>query len=328
MKRCHLLLALFLLFPLRLVADEEEDALLRLTDDVAENEAHYQDCALVLSSTYWVADWVFAKADANDLVGSLRIISQISIIQKDQHFRSRDTGTSLTLGGVDISDNVDVFDGRIHQSFRKNTGIEIGTGHILRSESWGGMEEHSPVLTNLSRPHMLLLEMGAPNVPLSIYMQGAKAVLAYPNPGYFPKGKELRLSDLGSAEFQGLDCRRILIEVLSGNGRPSHRRDVWLAVDRNFIPVRKVAYTYRISKVIPGSESIVDEWQEIRPGVWFPVKAHTIAYDSDAIKRQGKQVPRWEKEYSVDSISLEPLTTAETFTKLDFPLGTEVERIE
>jgi hypothetical protein len=174
---------------------------------------------------------------------------------------------------------------------------------------------------------MLLLESGCPEVPLSTYLKGHAAVRAHPNPGYFPENNRVVVRDLGSADFAGLHCRRVLIDSCSGDV-PHNGWELWLAAKRNFIPVRNVSYTYRWSKVVPVADSAVDEWQEFRPGVWFPKKAHTDRYDSFVVSNKGEKKLSWRMDYEVRSVTLDPETTPATFTELEFPPGTKVQVIE
>ena len=128
-------------------------------------------------------------------------------------------------------------------------------------------------------------------------------------------------------DFNGLRCRKILIDTVI-NDESYNGWLLWLAEDRNWIPARNVAYTYRWSKDVAIAESSVDEWKELRPGVWFPMKAQADRYDSYAARDEGRQQLHWSKAYEFQSVSLEPETNAETFTELEFPEGTEVRVIE
>lgn len=302
------------------------DPLAELIATVEQAESHYSRLKLELTSTYRIAEDVEVGLDPN-FQEHLQNDTQMSIVLANAQFRVETTTRSHTLLEVGLTEASHLFDGRIHRSYWKHSSAAAATGVQQSTDSGGLVSDEHPSLTNLARPHMLLLEAGCPQVPLSTYLKGHEAVLAHPNPSYFPGDTQIVLRDLGAADFAGLHCRRILID--------SYVRDVlyngwelWLAEERNFIPARNVAYTYRDSKDMPVADSAVDEWQELRPGIWFPKMAHTDRYDSFVVSNKGEKRLSWRTEYEVRSVTLEPETTPATFTELEFPPGTKVRVIE
>lgn len=302
------------------------DPLAELIATVEQAESHYSRLKLELTSTYRIAEDVEVGLDP-DVQEHIQNETQTSIILADGQFRVQTTTRSHTLLEDGLTEATGIFDGRVHRSYWKNISAAAATGVQQRSDSGGLVSDEHPSLTNLARPHMLLLEAGCPKVPLSTYLKGQAAVLAHPNPSFFPRDTRIVLRDLGAAEFAGLHCRRILID--------SYVRDVlhngwelWLAEERNLIPARNVAYTYRDSKEVPVADSAVDEWQELRPGVWFPKKAHTDRYDSGAVRDKAEKRLSWRMDYEVRSVTLDPETAPATFTELEFPPGTKVRVIE
>ena len=232
---------------------------------------------------------------------------------------------SLTTSTFSESESIQVFDGTTHRSLwlsQRETGNPEEPRLVKKS---GRISHEYPSLTNYARPHMYFLSSGAPKVPLSTYLKGIEAVLACPNPSYVSPGSKIKVQLFDDEEFQGLKCKRLLIDVILSSGIRHNGWELWLARDRNLIPVRNISYTYRWSEEIPVAESTVDEWQEIRHGVWIPVRFHTDRYNSFIIKREGKQQLKWRKQEHVKSIKLDPQDLPQdVFTKLDFPQGTKV----
>lgn len=222
------------------------------------------------------------------------------------------------------SDSIEVYNGITHRGLWNSAAPSPVVEEEPEYERRGQISDEIPSLSNLVRPHMFLLDGGWSKVPLSTYLKGTNAILAYPNPGHFDEKIVIEVEILGQEEFQGLTCTKIRTETSHLNGTRYAGCELWLAQDRNLIPVRKVSYTYRWSKTIPVAESIVDEWQEVSPGAWFPRKAHTDRYDSLKIKREGQQQLSWRKAYKVESIELNPTIPKEAFSKLDFPPETSV----
>jgi hypothetical protein len=306
--------------PTSLAADAVQD----LADDVERNEKYYEELRLALTSVYtshrkYVKDEPKIKHEA-----------QTSIDLQGQRFREHRKVQGrfrvfFSSSHSGTTESIDVFDGKIHRRFWTNDLEAVVIGDPRRTNSGGHVSDQPPSLTNLARPHMFLLESGCPKVPLSTYLRGHEAVRMRENPDYFSKNSVIKVRHLGDAEFQGLRCIKILIDTGNLKGTFFHGWELWLAKQRNLIPVRNAAYTYRWSKDIPVAVSTVDEWKEIRRGVWFPVKAHTDRYDSHTVKQEGTQKLRWRKQYHIDSVTLNPpRTNPETFTKLDFPPGIQL----
>lgn len=304
------------------IAAEEFEDLIR---DVEGNERLYDNLQLSLTKLYDLAANVAVtySVDEQEYITSEH---RLSISLNTGQFRRHETGIHYTLLEKGSTEVIDAFDGDSHLHFYKYTSENVMTGEQLRTQSAGQISDEPPSLTNLARPHMFLLESGCPKVPLSTYLKGREAVLAHPNPS-FVSGGDIEVQLLGVAEFQELECVRILIDTVI-NGVPYNGWELWLAPERNLIPVRKVAYTYRWSNDVPLAESTVDEWKEIRPDIWFPIKAHTDAYDFRTVQEEGKTKLRWRKQYDVESVSLEPKTNPATFNELEFPAGTKLRTIK
>src|SRR4029077_8276463 len=105
-------------------------------------------------------------------------------------------------------------------------------------------------------------------------------------PGYgYDSGATLVVRERGADQFRGLRCHKIFVEAWN-NGNRHSSSELWLAEDRNLIPARIINHTYRQSPDLPVGEHVIEEWKELRPGVWFPMKAHTDRYDGDILKRE------------------------------------------
>lgn len=308
----------------------------RLIRSVEENERLYENLQLEMTIDTELANNV--KKLANDAKVSnpkldqfqthIKNQSLISITLQGRQFHRHQKNTSLTRLEHGTSEIIDVFDGNTHRHFWKHAAIKVKTGEQAYSDSGGQISDQPPVLRNMARPHMFLLESGCPQIPLSIYLGGQESVLKYPYPTDSEKSLVTKVRYLGVEVFQGFRCHKVLIDTVLDNGTPHNGWELWLTQNRNLIPVRNLGYTYRWSKTIPVADTIVDEWKEIRRGVWIPQKWHTDRYDSFTVKRKGKQKLTWRRSYQIKSVSLEPKTALATFTKLDFPLETKVNVIK
>lgn len=221
-------------------------------------------------------------------------------------------------------ESTDVFNGTTFRSFWKDIYTAKGKEKQPRISKRGMISDQTSGLINLARPHMLLLELGGPRVPLSVYLKGTEAVRKFTGNSKSKSKSRTRVQIRGTEKVQDLECTLVRIETVDSTGKPRSRRDLWLAQKRNLIPIRSLSFAYRESTELPSSESLVETWHKVRPDVWYPRKAYTERYNSIILKRKGKQQSSWRKDYNVETVELDPQLPEDIFTKLDFETGTRV----
>ncbi len=326
--------------------NETTDAgeLQKLIHEVEQNETFYTDFKLNLTSHKLDEGNLFLI----DVPKPIQSETQISLDVQGLKFRQEDRSkgrfsvivsgfgwlkekpdpadASYTVAGT--REWITVCDGKTTRHFWTDDIVAEKQGEQRKTSNQGEISDKPLRLPNLARPHMFLLENGGPKVPLSTYLKGIKAIRAFPGPSDLREGLVFKVQILGSEEFQGLLCTKILIEAIDPRGTPRNRRELWLARDRNLIPVRNLSYTYRDSKEMPIAEAIVDEWQEVRPDVWFPLKAHYNRFNSMTVKREGLQKLSWQIKYDIKSVQMNPQFSPEEFTTLKFPPETKVNLVK
>lgn len=181
----------------------------------------------------------------------------------------------------------------------------------------GRLEKGMPIL-----PHTLLLE--AVEVPLSVYLEGGDAVRRHPR-GL--KSEAVKASVKGEEDCCNLRCLKVSIEAGKVGEDPAARWDVWLAVDRHYIPARAECRRYWISTTVPTGQGRVVEWREVKPGIWFPSRTLTTTIRADLLQLDGRQVPNWRKEYHLEAINLSP-EFERSYFRFEFPPGTTVYELE
>jgi hypothetical protein len=175
---------------------------------------------------------------------------------------------------------------------------------------------------------MLLLPYRQHSVPLSTYLRGHEAMAAHPDANWNDR-LTLEYRYQGEGEFQGLKCHVVwMVSCSKKSGNPLTRTELWLAEDRNYIPVRRFTYTYWCSEEIPAGEGAVEAWKEVEPGVWFPLEAEVTVYNKKAIQRERKQELRWRERYTTEMVSLDPKYDVSFFREVEFPTGTAVYEVE
>ncbi|MAC56343.1 MAG: hypothetical protein CME31_27760 [Gimesia sp.] len=343
-----LLVSLFLNNP-EISAQEQPDQsveLQQLVSKVKQNEALYQNLQFKLNATE------IDQAELIEYEGSKPIKRQstISFIRQGKKFRQQihTQGRfvlNFTLGlywlqdGYRASDpaeihtnetwirvesgtreNLSLFDGTTFRSFWKESMSDEENKEPPRNQKRGLISDSPSGTLNQTSPHRFLFDSGQLPVSLSSFLTGKEAEQAITG----KSALTARVTKLGTETFQGLVCTTLQLETFDSTGKPRSRTNLWLSQDRNLIPVRREDFNYHVSKELPISASLVEAWQEVSPGVWFPNQAHTEYYRAREGKRNSEQKPSRRKEYTLESIELNPQLPTDIFTKLDFEAGTPV----
>lgn len=292
-----------MLIPVR-AAIVASDALPELISQVQLEEPKYDEIALAVSSNY--------KKLAADLAGEILEQESITtIVRTGRSFRVRKETNSKTTTNTISSVLVHSSNGKQHFELSRSSFLEDEGGELKEQPESIVILTAPPALSNLARPHMLLLEDGCPQVPLSVYLRGQTAISQHPNPGYLPDAATIEVTLNGRGTVQGLSCHRVLIDTLI-NGKRHNGWELWLADERNLIPARVLSYTYRWSGTLPIADKYVYEWQELGDDVWCPKKFQVTRYDSEDLKL-GKKIVNWKKHFAIEHATLSPDIDAETF---------------
>jgi hypothetical protein len=104
---------------------------------------------------------------------------------------------------------------------------------------------------------------------------------------------------------------------------------IWLAIDRNFLPVREESVRPWQQPIDPTATKpygigVVDELKEIAPGVWFPLRVTTTVYDCDELYRKGRYVVSGRYDLAVTAVDPDPHYDVSFFRNIEFPPDTLV----
>lgn len=282
-----------------------------IVDNVRRNEGLYENIDVTLYHEHRIdEDEAPSTGTVNEIVS---LNSRTKFVSQDGLFRLDRTGKSTTAENEYSDDRVSAFDGDLTRIYEQNTIANIA--HHKQQEPDG------------VRPHMLLFR--TPSVircALSTLLSGERA-----------RGDELaRLSDektrevtyLGAEDFNGLRCHRIRVTTIVKPDWPSGHWDLWLAEDRNYLPVRRLDFRRGISDKIPEGEGVVEEFREIEPGIWFPFAVRATGYNAWAVQTKGIEVPHWHARFATEAVSLHPRYPREYFADVPFSDGTAVYEIQ
>lgn len=288
-----------------------EDELKGIIESVKQNESLYNNIEYIVHIKYSTGKYMFKSPD----VYTSRQESIHGVLQNGK-FRV-EVEEEMTLGnGTDSSyEDIQMFDGEKTRFLRDKSLGNIFTGKKIP-------ENHLP-------PHNLMLHRSTLVAPLSVLLTGSQAMQADPlqksDPDYFFEAKYI-----GEKEFNGLVCH--LVSLTSGRLKPEKKATVkkvfWLVESKNYLPVRIQHYSLKVSNEIVSAEGSIDEFKEVEPGLWFPIKGSYTVYNKPLLKSERKQVLQWRDDFEVETVLFNPDYELSFFNDLEFPDGVAVYEIE
>ena len=129
----------------------------------------------------------------------------------------------------------------------------------------------------------------------------------------------------GEESIDGLRCLKISECIYDQENVPAPYAYVyWLAVDRNYIPIRSECYPVDPKrKLMPSTIGRCDDLREIAPGLWFPFRTTNIVFeDCDAVP--SRLVVEQKHEYLVESVKIAPIVDDSIFHDVVVPAETVV----
>jgi hypothetical protein len=285
-----------------------EPTLADLIAAVRRNERLYDNVDVVMDSTYDIG--ARQPGGADEVVRSK---IRTRFVTQGEWFRLERAGSSQTADRTTSLDHIRSFDGQ--------------TTRMLEQKAVGNIADERLEGPDFIRPHLLPISYAHVAVPFSVYLSGHDAIRAHAN-GRLAAGLTLRVSYEGGGEVGGLKCHKVLVQHVLKSGQTHDGEEFWLAADRNYLPVRLRAYTYRFSKDLPVGEAEVAKIEEVKPGVWFPREVIMTAYDKFRVQREGRQTVQWRERHVVNQVDLEPKLNRAYFAIVEFPAGASMYQLE
>jgi hypothetical protein len=291
----------------------------QIIENVCANEALYENIEVRILENYKLIDRkpTVGKAGENTVHELATIDKDIRYVSQSGMFRVDVQGQSTTAEPTLSEERIAMFDGK--------------TARVLDQKRIGNVIAGRLNDVNAIRPHMLLLRnsLSISLVPLSTLLQGDAAMIAA-DVNWDPKHTN-EITYQGEEEFQSLKCHKFWLTTSvphEGATVASSRSELWLAEDRNYIPVRLVVYDLGWSRTLACKEASVSGFQQIEEGIWFPVGATVLRYDSVALHYEKRQKAYGRYTYDVKSVTLNPTYDVSFFRDLTFPAGTSVYEVE
>lgn len=137
----------------------------------------------------------------------------------------------------------------------------------------------------------------------------------------------MKVEYLGSQTVDDHVCEKLRITYDAGAARPQFQGFyLWLANDRNYLPVRQQSYDLARHGKLPTSVAYVDELREVAPGLWFPYHAVHRAHVSAAVTEgvcEGRILINWVYDHRVQKLDFNPDSPNNLF-QLPLPEGIKV----
>lgn len=284
------------------------DTLAALIANVRANERLYEQIELKVRIDYAHLGPVPHAADGSTFKFTVEQHQDVRHVAQGEKFRFDMTG-SFRADGSEVEaamDETRMFDG--------------GHTRVLTGNIANVIDGIATSKLNL-RPHMFLLSVAGHPVCLSTYLSGDVAMTAAPDVR-LPESMKVESRALGPERMDGHACEKVQINHLLG-GEVISTATLWLAVDRNYIPVKLESWTFQWSSQIPIGIGAVTAFVRVDEGVWFPGEAEIKSFDPFALKR-GEQRPQWRRRFGVETISLSSAHDLDFFRNLSIPNGTIV----
>ena len=238
-------------------ADDPKGATLKaIIENVRTNEALYQNI-----DVSWLVNYSLERASEQPTKSLLRSSTTRGHLVQQQ-----------ALFFVGATRESDGNDGSRDKTRSSQEAFDGASTRILRDDAVGNVIEGRHESTLTIRPHTLILRNSFIRVPLSTYLEGAEACRGNPLGWSFRDDwKDLTSTTefLGSEQVGSRPCVHLRITTrLNRNGKVHvhGRHDLWLAVDRNYIPLKKINFAWRdpMGDLI-GQVDEVTDFREIAP---------------------------------------------------------------
>ncbi len=280
---------------------------------VAEQEKRYRDLEVKIRVVYRFLD----STQGYGAIITEQFTDEHSIIRGPlAYFTSFETHAALAGQRAELLMTW-AFDGEWTRTFyhSKPDVEETQFGGALRKAVAGGAEgRHDGVPVH--RPHVLLQHRDRIFGPAADLLASS----------WLDEAHKLRLEFhyCGTAVVDGHPCVKIRRDVINQLQRkPSSFRVLYLATDRNFIPIKLEQYGGNPDfNTLPIEVSNCHDLREIAPGTWYPFHITELALGG--MVAQGRIVLQTRRDSQIESATLSPKVDDSFFHRVILPAGTQV----
>jgi hypothetical protein len=284
---------------------QDDGRMREVVENVRANEELYRNLEVRIRKHFQSGTFTHPQPNYIERAeGNARFVYQNGMVYFRNDEESKDLG-----GNVQKPDTLLGYDGETMRIIEQNAIANLREGWVDEPR--------------LLRPHTMLLSVSAGvRFPLSEYLIGGKPIRVHPN----YKDVKVSVFHEGEEKIDGLRCIKIRTEYHPDAWKHDKAdiRHTWLAVERNYLPVRTEARQYTMLDYAPQEVGRAEDFREIAPGVWFPFKASLVVYDGPALYYDKKLVAINTTEWTVDQANLDPNYDVSFFRDVPIPDGMTV----
>ena len=236
-----------------------------------------------------------------------------SVVEGDRIYYEEEQKTNHFTGQVDTLLLRQAYDGQWSRIYTEHTEPQQEP-QTSASLDFGGTGGLRPI-----RPHTILLHDDR------VFSQ---LLSAYLTSGWFDAGDKyaMTIEYVGDEEIDSLHCHKLKCVVpINGNPTPVFFF-LWLARDRNLLPVRHEWREPARSGKVPTGISFVEDLREIRPGQWIPFRVTDLALQKDSLNglNVNHVLLQWRTDVVIDRATFDPQVGDALFRSVEVPAGTLV----
>lgn len=271
--------------------------LIELIAQVEKNEALYRNLETIVDSHYVTAPDKEMLSDTETMDTKHRL----HFIRQGERYRVDQSEESVLIdGSASASSTIRAFDGSQVVTRQKDGSVTVSD---------------TPKLANFS-PHQMWVRGVAFVPPLSVWLSGDDAVTKFTGWDHHVRGYRNEIQSLGTDDVDGLTCHKVRRDRIDlKSGKPALAELLWVAEDRNYLPIRVYHYRYSWSLDVPIAQTSVEEFRELSPGVWSPARMTHTKYGPLDSKGLAERQWQWRATMTIASVSTAPDFPVEHFSE-------------
>jgi hypothetical protein len=276
-----------------------------IIDDVQANEKLYDNLSVTYKEEY---DY---KLPANPTKGDpdwwMHTELTRETVDHYPRFYFKEDFRVATLGGKALHEvSIQAFDGE-QTRYRRESVYNL---HTERVEPCA-----------LFRPHNWMLSRAFMCFPLSVWLQGGAVLKNHPRADSSYKESDQKCTFEKEETFQGLRCKKIRCEnwTMGTQAHLAVLSYLWLAPEKNYLPVKLESFTLDVSKDIPVLIGVASDFREISPGIWLSFARTLELRDSWETRAQKKPVIAGIFKANVVSAEKDPMIDDKKYKDVPFP---------
>lgn len=208
------------------------------------------------------------------------------------------------------------------------------TTRVLQDETVGNIVDGRNGTRHALHPHDFVHRTSCIAVPLSTFLEGAVACRAHPmGQLYRTNWKDMYTTTefVGTEPLADRPCVRLKVtRRYKANGTENIQgiSELWLATDRNYIPIKRVTYVPVYAGDVPGETNEITGFRQIGPDVWYPTEMITDIADDFTALRHKKRITAAREVCKIVNVALNPSIDKKVFSDVEFPSSAVVYHVK